>query len=93
VAFDGKQAIEAARNVDPDVLIIDLGMPILDGLQVANSLREMPEFAQKVFIALTGYADQRHLDQASQARFDEYLIKPFKFETLLAILQEAASRS
>ena len=57
VAHDGDQAVKIAFSFDPDVLILDLCMPILGGLQVANQLRALPEFAGKSFIAITGYRD------------------------------------
>ncbi len=91
VAFDGEQAVERAVEFNPDVLILDIDMPVLDGLQAAHRLRGMPQFSGKTFVALTGFSDQRHLDLASQAEFDEYLIKPFKIDTLMTILTEAAS--
>ena len=89
-AYSGQQAIEAAQSFHPDVLILDLGMPGVDGFQVAIQLRATPEFANKVFVALSGYAEQERLDEAAQARFDEYLVKPPSMETLLAILAEVS---
>lgn len=86
VALDGDQAIETARSFHPDVLVLDLCMPILGGLEVANHLRALPEFSDKVFIAITAYTDYEHLDQVSQAHFDEYLIKPFPLDRFMAIL-------
>jgi len=65
-------------------------MPILNGFQLAGQLRAMPEFAHKFFIAVTAYSDQQHLDQASQVKFDEYLVKPFKPGTLFKILADVA---
>ncbi len=89
-AYSGQQAIEAAQSFHPDVFILDLGMPGMDGFQVATQLRATPEFANKVFVALSGYAEQDRLDEAAQARFDEYLVKPPSMETLLAILAEVS---
>ena len=91
VACDGDQAIETALLFNPDVLILDLCMPILGGLDVANHLQKLPEFAGKVFIAMTGYTDARHLDQVAQAQFDEYLIKPFRLDRLLSMLEHVSS--
>ncbi len=90
VAHDGEQAITMALQFKPDVLFLDIAMPILDGFQVAQRLRAMPDFTNKVFVALTGFSDQEHLDQASSAEFDEYLVKPFKLDRLMTILAEAS---
>ena len=91
-AYDGGQAIEKALRFHPDVLILDLCMPILGGFEVASQLRAIPEFADKHFIAITGYKDDKHLDQASQSQFNEYLVKPFRFDKLSAILHQVSSR-
>jgi DNA-binding response OmpR family regulator len=92
VAYEGQQAVEVARSFYPEVLIVDLVMPILDGFQLAKQLRHMPEFEKSVFVALSGYSDQSHLDEASKAQFDEYLFKPPKIDLLLAILSEVTQR-
>ena len=92
VAYDGLQAIDAALSFRPDVLIVDLVMPALDGFQVAKKLRAKPEFATAVFVALSGCADQPHFDEASKAEFDEYIVKPPNIKLLLAILSEASER-
>ena len=91
-AYGGQQAIEAAMSFQPDVLILDMVMPLTDGIQVANQLRPMPQFASKLFIALSGYSEQKLLDRASMARFDEFLIKPFKRDMLMDILVDHASQ-
>jgi CheY-like chemotaxis protein len=93
VAYDGQQAIEVALAFHPDVFILDLGMPILDGFQVAKQLRAMPEFEHSTFVALTGHSEQVDLDDASKAQFDEYVLKPPKMSLLLTILSEVSSKS
>jgi CheY-like chemotaxis protein len=90
--YSGQDAIDTALPFKPDVLIVDIVMPDVDGLRVASHLRTLPEFADKVFVALSGYSEQKYLDQASRAKFDEYLVKPFKRDTLISILTEAASQ-
>ena len=92
VAYDGQQAMDLALSFRPEVLIVDLVMPVLDGFQLARQLRAMPEFENSVFVALSGYSDQTHLDEASKAQFDEYVFKPPKLSLLLAILSEASQR-
>jgi CheY-like chemotaxis protein len=88
VAFDGRQAVDAAISFNPDALILDLNMPGLNGFQVAHCLRAFPQFSDKQFIALTAYSDQRNMDAASKVEFDDYLTKPCKLDLLMKILAE-----
>ena len=92
VAFDGRAALETAMSFRPDVLILDIRMPSIDGLQLAHRLRRMPEFKGKLFIAHSGCSQQDDLDKASRADFDEYLVKPIQLNTLMTILKEASDR-
>jgi hypothetical protein len=68
-------------------------MPILDGFEVAKQLRAMPEFEHSHFVALSGYSEPTHLDEASKVQFDEYLLKPLKMGLLLAILSEVSKHT
>lgn len=90
VAYDGNETVAKAIACNPDAFVLDLEMPEQDGFQLANRLRAMPQFKGKRYIALTGFSDQEHLDQASKLEFDDYLIKPCKIDVLLGILRETA---
>jgi CheY-like chemotaxis protein len=82
-AGDGFEAVAAAREFQPSAAIIDIGMPRVDGYQVALELRAMlPGIA---LIAATGWPKSAARDQ-EQRRFDHYLIKPIPIEHLLAVL-------
>lgn len=91
-AYSGQQAIQATEASCPDVFVLDLVMPDVDGFQLASQLRSRPDCSDKTFIALSGCSEQEHLDQASKVEFDEYLTKPLKLTTLLSILSEVAQR-
>jgi CheY-like chemotaxis protein len=91
VAHGGEQAIARAVAANPDVLILDLNMPSIDGFQVAKSLRANPRFERKHFVALSGHSDQGHMDGATKAHFDDYLVKPCQLDVLLKILSEVSS--
>ncbi|MDB6175668.1 MAG: hypothetical protein JWL59_4979 [Chthoniobacteraceae bacterium] len=81
-AFTGPDALTAAAEFLPEVVLLDIGLPGMDGFEVARLLRRMPVMAGALLIAMTGYAsaEDRHL--AAQAGFDEHLIKPVDLETL-----------
>jgi len=91
VAHGGEAGIELASRFNPDVFILDLSMPGMDGYELARRLRAMPEFAQKHYLALTAHSDQWHMDGATSAKFDDYLVKPCKLPLLLKILAELGS--
>jgi CheY-like chemotaxis protein len=91
-AYCGQQALEVTERFHPDVFIVDLAMPLMDGFQLAKQIREMPDFERALFVALSGHSEQTYLDEASKVQFDEYLVKPPKIELLLTILAEAPQR-
>ena len=92
VANDGFFAVEQAPNVKPDLMLVDLAMPKFDGLAVARRLRSEPALAEMPLVALTGYADPPHRQQALDAGFDECLIKPLPADDLLGLLDRVRTR-
>lgn len=79
VAYGGKQGIEAAIDFIPDVVLLDLGMPEVDGFAGAIPLRRMPALQQAALIACTAWSDARTLQRARSVGFDQHMIKPAKF--------------
>ncbi len=73
VAFNGLEAVDKARSFVPDVVICDLGMPLLDGFGVARTLRCDPRLSRARLIALTAYELEK---DARTAGFDHFLLKP-----------------
>lgn len=73
-------------------MLVDLGMPLVDGMMVARQLRARAELTTTSFVAVTGYADAPHRQQALDAGFDECLIKPVPLEALLALLEKIQAR-
>lgn len=92
VANDGGTAIAQAPKFKPDVMLVDLGMPLIDGLTVARRVREVPALAGTSLVALTGYADPRHRQDALDAGFDEYLVKPLPLDELQRLLKRVDER-
>lgn len=91
-AYDGPSAIEQARKVQPDVVLLDIGLPRLDGFEVARRLREEHPSRPMLLVALTGYGQERDRVRAREAGFDHHLLKPVRLEMLeqlLAVAQQA----
>ncbi len=89
-AADGPSAVEAALRVLPDVALIDIGLPGVDGYEVARRIRATPDGRHLFLVAVTGYGQPKDRDQALAAGFDDYLVKPFDRDRLATLL--AASR-
>jgi CheY-like chemotaxis protein len=75
VAYDGAAALATATEELPDVMFVDIGMPELNGFQLALYLRRQSRFADTLLVAITGWADHSHR-QLWEGAFDHYLIKP-----------------
>jgi CheY-like chemotaxis protein len=86
VAFDGTQALAEAAAHRPDVAFLDIGLPDLDGYELARRLRADPPQAGARLVALTGYTHDEDRQRAFEAGFDEMLIKPVGPEELTAAL-------
>ena len=86
IAGCGIKAIEQAQIFHPQAVLLDIGLPDLDGYEVAKRLRVLPETRDTLLIALTGYGQSGDLELAKSAGFHHYLLKPVDFETLFALL-------
>jgi len=89
MAHDGRSAIEAARRIRPDVMILDIGMPSMNGYEVAEQVRREQGLQGMLMVAMTGYATDEHHQRARAAGFDHHLVKPVTAETLQAVLRSA----
>lgn len=92
VANEGALAIEQAPRIKPDLMLVDLGMPQVNGLQVARQVRQVAELDRTSLVALTGYADAPHREEAIAAGFDECLTKPLPMDQLQALLARVQAR-
>jgi signal transduction histidine kinase len=86
VAHGGVEALSAAREFSPNVMILDLGMPEMDGYAVARAVRSDPRFASTRLIALSGYGQPDDRRRTAEIGFDEHLIKPVEHSVLNAAL-------
>ncbi|HET9645268.1 MAG TPA: response regulator [Burkholderiaceae bacterium] len=75
-AGDGQEALKSAAAFVPEVVVLDIGLPLLDGYQVARQMRAMPQTKNALLIALTGYGQKGDQRQAMAAGFDLHLVKP-----------------
>jgi CheY-like chemotaxis protein len=86
VAFDGEQALRLARTAAPRVLLLDIGLPDMDGYALARHLRAMPATRDSVYIALTGYGCPEERERSRQAGFAHHLTKPVNALALASLL-------
>jgi two-component system, cell cycle response regulator DivK len=86
VAGDGVQAIELAEREDPDLILMDLSMPRLDGWSATARIKEQPALAHVPVIAVTGHAMRDDIDRALSVGCRDYLIKPIDMETLISMV-------
>jgi signal transduction histidine kinase len=91
LVLDGRQALPAASEFAPDVILLDIGMPGMDGYAVCRVLRADARFANTPIIAQTGWGQDRDKTAASEAGFDHHLIKPVKLADLERLLAKLSS--
>lgn len=87
LAHDGPGALQAAAEFDPHLVMLDIGLPGMDGYQVAACLRQRPGMHAHL-VALTGYGSARDRERALQAGFDQHLVKPLAPEAMEALLKD-----
>ena len=90
-AENGTKGIAAVATSEPDVALIDIGLPDLSGYDVAQQIRELPNGAGVKLLALTGFGQPDDRERALAAGFDEHLVKPLEYQTLLKAIQLASS--
>jgi PAS domain S-box-containing protein len=86
---DGVEALTLAAVYRPDAVLVDIGLPRMNGYDVARELRSVPEFAATTLIALTGYGQDEDRQRAREAGFDDHLVKPVEARELLRIIDQA----
>jgi CheY-like chemotaxis protein len=94
-AYDGPAALNIARSFKPHVAMLDIGMPIMDGYELARRLRGEPEAAGAHLIAFTGYTEQlqrRHTEAGTKSGFAEYLVKPVDLAQVIGAIRRVLSK-
>jgi PAS domain S-box-containing protein len=90
LAHDGTQAVERAREDSPEFVVLDIGLPTMDGYEVVRRLRREPCCEGAVIIAITGYGQPEDRQRAIEAGFDHHMVKPIDFEELQVLLRKQA---
>ena len=85
-AHAGDVGLQMAIEWQPHAVLLDIGMPVLNGFQVAQQLRQRPEFRNVPLIAMTGFGGEADRQQATLAGFNHYLVKPIDYDTLVNVL-------
>lgn len=88
-ALDGPAALEKARSFLPHVILLDIGLPGMDGYEVAEALRSDAQTKGAVIIAISAYDRHAHHRRSEHARFDHHLVKPVDFDALLTLFEPA----
>jgi CheY-like chemotaxis protein len=85
LAHDGPSALEAAREYKPEVVLLDIGLPGMDGFAVATELRK-EGLGGRMLVALTGYGEQQDRERTQKVGFDHHLVKPIDPDTLQKLI-------
>ena len=88
-AYDGQEAVASAAAHRPDVVLLDIGLPELNGYEVAQMIRAEPWGAQVLLVALTGWGQDEDRRKSQQAGFDAHLVKPVEYQALAELLARA----
>jgi CheY-like chemotaxis protein len=87
-AYDGEDAVSAAAIFRPDVILMDIGMPKLNGNEACRRIRELPWDRQPVIIAQTGWGQEGDRERTQSAGFDHHLVKPIEVAALMQLLAD-----
>ncbi|MBN9390066.1 MAG: response regulator [Chloroflexi bacterium] len=83
IAVDGQEGIERTRSEQPDLILLDMSLPVMDGWEAASILKKEPATAAIPIIALTAHAMSGDRERALEVGCDDYDVKPIEFERLL----------
>lgn len=86
IAHDGPSALAVADGFAPEVAVLDIGLPVMDGYELGRRLRERPQGASCRLIALSGYGQERDRARSSAAGFEAHLVKPVDGRRLLQVI-------
>ena len=91
VVYEGAAALEILPAFKPDMVLLDLGMPGMDGYEVARRIRQLPSAARILLVAITGWGEEKDQQRTREAGFDHHLTKPVRLDALRALLTSLRS--
>jgi CheY-like chemotaxis protein len=86
ISCDGASALRIVESFEPHLAVLDIGLPLMNGYELAARLRQRPGVAKLRLVALTGYGQKSDIERALQAGFDEHLVKPIDLSNLGELL-------
>jgi len=86
IAHDGVSALETAKRFAPDLVLLDIGLPRMNGYEVARQLRGNAEFNGTTLVAVTGYSGDEERRRSQEAGFNDHVVKPVDLDTLKRLL-------
>ena len=92
IAMDGRQGVEVATEKLPDLILMDLNLPVMDGWEATRRLKSAPETRGIPIIALTAHATSGDRERAMEAGCDEFVTKPIDMAQLVAMIEKTLSR-
>ena len=91
VAYDGEQALAMANEIKPDVVLLDIGLPKMNGYEVARSIRQEQWGSNPILVAITGWGQTEDKELSRESGFDHHLVKPVDHDQLLKLIQKRKS--
>lgn len=87
VVSSGQAALDSVEDFRPDLILLDIGLPHMDGYEVARQLRANPLLAHVTLVALTGYGSHSDRERSRASGFDHHLVKPVQFNAVASLLE------
>ena len=86
IALDGKTALAIAKSSKHDLILLDIGIPVMNGYEICQEMRKDPALKNTFIVAQTGWGESEHRQRSKAAGFDYHLVKPVNIETLQKII-------
>jgi len=91
VAENGAEAVEKAQQCAPDLILMDISMPVMSGIEATRALRQMPDVSNVKIVALTAHAMESARRECMEAGCDDFATKPVDFAGLVALIEKYAA--